>query len=138
MKMPPRLLAAVVLLIPLVAGAQSICPCVPVSHFWTVSSCDTWDCAASAFILGSGSPDVMVMPTSADAQWLVLRRVASGTEVVADSSFTLDSFEGIGDAMTRYNGIDATLRPIMLSAPDGKILVVARRPPDTRRRPTGR
>ena len=133
-----RLLVTVVSLLPLVASAQSICPCVPVSHFWTVSTCDTWDCAASAFILGSGSPDVVVIPTSADAQWLVLRRVASGTEVVADSSFTLDSFEGIGDAMTRYGGIDPALRPIMLSAPDGKILIVARRPPDSRRRPTGR
>lgn len=131
--------AAVLLLYAGRVTAADPCPCVPVTHLWTVKSCTTFDCAAAAFVLGAGSPDVIVIPTgSGDAPWIVLERVVSGSSVeVPDPTFTLDSYDKIDGAAARFAAADLTLRPIVMSTPDGKFLVVTRRAPEARRRAIG-
>ena len=121
------------------ALAQEVCPCIPVTHLWTIKSCDTWDCAASEFNISAGSTDMMVVPTtSTDVRWVVLQRVASGSSASTDPTYSLESFDGWTEASTRFGAIDATLKPMMLSAPDGKFLIVSRYAAEPRRRAVGR
>jgi hypothetical protein len=117
--------------------ADPACPCVPVSHLWTVRSCDTFDCAASEFMLSKGSADYMVVPTGGtDVKWVVLERVPSGTATSSDPAFTLEAFDDLDGASTRFATVDPRLSPMILSATDGKFLIVARQMPEPRRRAT--
>lgn len=121
------------------AEAQDACPCVPVTHLWTVRSCDTYDCAVSAFVLaGSSSDTVVVRTSSTDVRWVVLERVKAGSAISSDPTFSLESFEGFTDASTRFNAVDTNLKPMILSVPDGKFVIVARNAPEPRRRAVSR
>jgi len=132
---PISLIAIVVIALTLPAAAEDVCPCIPITHLWTVKSCDTFDCAAAEFNISSGSADTVVMPTgSDDMKWMVLHRVASGTTSVADPVFAIENYDGWIDASTRFGTIDGMLRPMILSAPDGKFVVVSRNMPEPRRR----
>ncbi|MGZ7041791.1 MAG: hypothetical protein ACXVH7_08380 [Thermoanaerobaculia bacterium] len=105
------------------------------THLWVVKSCDTFDCATSEFILSNGSADTIVLPTgSEDVKWVVLARVASGTAASLDPTFNLETFDGWPEAAARYGALDVALKPMMLSSPDGKFLIVARNQPEPRRR----
>ncbi len=118
---------------------QDVCPCVPVTHLWVVKSCDTFDCATSEFVISNGSPDTMVVPTtSSDAKWVVLQRVSSGSAIALDPTFKLESYDGWNDASARFAAIDSALKPMMLSSPDAKFLIVVRNQAEPRRRAVGR
>ena len=123
---------ALVALILLIAGplaAQQACPCVPLTKLWTVTSCDTWNCAASALILANGDPMTFTVSTgNPDHPWIVLKQIVSGTATDSpDEPYQLDSFDGIGAAAARFSAIESAARPQLVSAPDGKLLVLSLR-----------
>jgi hypothetical protein len=121
------LVVAVMLLSPAIA-AQEVCPCVPVAHEWVANGCDTWDCAASAVVLAKGDRNIVPMPTnSSDFKWVVLQKIAVGTATSSPKSpFKVLEFDSLPVATAHYYSIDRNLQPILLIAPDGKILVFAR------------
>jgi hypothetical protein len=128
MKKLSVILACSLLLFPIAAGAQSACPCVPITHLWIVEACESWNCAAAAAIMSNGDKYLVALPTnSEDFKWVVVRRVAAGSAVVSpDAPFRVESFDGVYDAMARFDGLVHDFEPMMLTAPDGKFLVVAR------------
>ena len=116
------------------SGAQQACPCVPLTHLWVAVPCDSWNCAASAVVLANGT-DVLPMPTSsADFPWVVLRRVTSGSAASMPNTFSVDGFDSLTDGVTRYYATDHELQPMLITAPDGKVLVIARLAPEKPRR----
>jgi hypothetical protein len=125
--------AAVVASATLLAGrsvAQQACPCVPVTHVWIAEPCDSWSCAASAVSLADGK-DVVPMPTtSSDFGWVVLHRVTSGAAIASPNTFKVDGFDTLADGVDHFNATDHDLQPMLLTAPDGKVLVVARLEPE--------
>lgn len=120
--------------------AQEACPCVPTTHQWIVTPCETWNCAAAATITANGDKYVMSLPTSSeDFTWVVVRRIVSGAAAIApDAPYRLESFDNASDATARYSSIDARYQPMLLTVPDGQFLVVARTSAETRRRSTTR
>ena len=129
----------VLLAFPLFAADSDPCPCVPVTHIWTIRSCDTFDCAASEFTLSNGSGDYVIVPTSStDVKWVVLQRVPSGTATTSDPTFELETFDGFSDASIRFNTVAPDLKPIIMSVTDGRFVIVARRIPEPRRRAVAR
>lgn len=121
------------------AGAQEVCPCVPVPHVWSVETCETWNCAAAAMIAASGDRYVLSMPApSDDARWLIIRRVNAGSYIVSpDAPFVAETFDGVDGASSRFLSIsDRT--PMLLSVPDGKFVVVMSREPQLKRRAVSR
>jgi hypothetical protein len=128
-------LTVVLLAFPLFAADSDPCPCVPVTHLWTIRSCDTFDCATSEFVLSNGSGDYVIVPTSStDVKWVVLQRVASGTSTSSDPTFNLETFDDFDGASIRYNTIAPDLKPMIMSITDGRFAVIARRIPEPRRR----
>ena len=66
------------------ASAQQITN--PIHYTWIVSSCENWNCAASALIMANGEPNVIVLPTNVEeAPWLVLRRVEEGSLFIPET-----------------------------------------------------
>ena len=122
------------LLLPMAAGAQEHCPCVPVSHLWIVEPCETWNCATAATVLAAGDKYVFALPTNNDDfKWVVLRRVPAGT-AAQTGPFTIETFDTSINAMSRLSAIDPQLTPMIASGADGKFLVVARSFPEVRKR----
>jgi hypothetical protein len=119
------------------AGQQ---PGVPLSNEWLVIPCETWNCAASALVLAAGDQYVMSMPTKSDKfPWIVIRRVPSGSFYVPpDAPFVLESFDSAGDGSARFAAITTDHGPMMLTAPDGKALVISLRAALPRRPAAGR
>src|SRR5690242_1623711 len=94
------LAAALIALAAFAADAQeNPCPCVALSHTWLVSSCDSWNCAASALVMANGDPQVVVMPTRSDQhKWVVLRRVVSGSVTASpDEPFLIEQYSTMSD-----------------------------------------
>ena len=116
------------------SGAQQACPCVPISHLWVVQACDSWNCAASAVVLANGKDVVPLPTTSFDFPWVVLQRVTSGSAGSSSGAFVVDGFDSISDGVARYAAIDRDLQPILMTAPDGKVLVIARTEPEKPRK----
>jgi len=140
MRAPHLIMLFAVLLTAAPAGqAQQICPCVPVSHQWIVTACESWNCAVSAAVMANGSPDVLPIPSgSDDYKWVVLRRVVTGSATVpADAPFKVESFLTLAEASARFAAIDGELKPFLFTAPDGNVVIVMRAQP-TRRRAAGR
>jgi hypothetical protein len=117
------------------ASAQEVCPCVPISYQWIITACDSWNCAASAVVLANGDRNIVPIPTrSTDYAWIVLRRVASGSAIVSpDGPFKLEAFDTFAEASSRYLATDANLQPMLMTALDGKILLVVRTTPERKR-----
>ena len=112
------------------SGAQEACPCVPLTHLWIVEPCDTWSCAAAMVSLADAK-DVVPLPTSSsDYHWVVLRRVASGSAMASPNTFKVDGFDTLAEGVNRFQTTDHDLQPILVTAPDGKVLVVARLEPE--------
>ena len=137
--MKPVFFAVLTLLVQSV-GAQQVCPCVPVSHTWTVETCNSWNCAASAMIMAGGDPYVLSMPApSADGRWLIVKRVAAGSYVAnPDAPFLLETFDGADGAGARFVSVSADRGPMLLSVPDGRFVVVMSRDPLPKRRSAAR
>lgn len=135
-------LAALLIVLSLSSSAVQAadpCPCVPVSHLWTVKSCDTWQCASDALADASGDPNVFVMPSSSEQhRWLVLRRVTAGTAAeAADSSFVIEQFPKMIDGSVRFDSIDGQLEPMMVTTYDHAVLVIYLKDAPVRRRSAG-
>jgi hypothetical protein len=121
-------------------SADELCPCVPISHFWVVEPCDSWNCAASAAIMANGDANVLTMPApTKDGRWLVVRRVATGAYTPpADAPFVLESFDGVAGASSRFAAIESDRAPMILSAPDGKFLVIMSKDALQKKRASGK
>ncbi|HUJ15420.1 MAG TPA: hypothetical protein VL284_16660 [Thermoanaerobaculia bacterium] len=118
------------------ARAQQVCPCVPVSKLWIASSCDTWACASAMVSIGGGDGNAFAVPAGGDDhRWIVVHQVAAGA-FTDDSPFNVETFDRgrITDAATRLGLIAPELHPLILSAPDGRILVVSLQDPLNRQR----
>jgi len=129
------MLMLLLLVTPVVNADDNVCPCIPVSHVWVVTACDTWDCALSAMVLSNGDPYVLTLPTAGTTyKWVVMRRVVAGTVTVSpDEPFIVDSFKTVADASTRFAGVDPETLPMIVSAHDGQTLLVRLRAPQKRR-----
>jgi hypothetical protein len=127
--MKPLFFTVLATLIAGAADAQQACPCIPISHVWSVETCQTWNCAASAMIVANGDPYVMSMPApSDDGRWLVVKRVNAGSYIASpDAPFVLEMFDGADGASARFMSVAADHRPMLLSVPDGKFVVVMSR-----------
>lgn len=132
------LIGGLLFLMPGVAVSQEVCPCIPLTYQWIVTPCETWNCAAAATVMSNGDKYVLAMPTgSDDFKWVVIKRIVSGSAIISpDAPFTVDSFDGMAAATTRYDLVGHELQPMLLTAPDGKVLVIARNP-TTKRRAVG-
>ena len=122
-------LAALILLTAGPLAAQQACPCVPLTKLWTASSCDTWNCAAAALILANGDPMTFTVSTgNTDHPWIIVKQIVSGTATDSpDEPYQLEAFDGFGAAAARFAALDAAAHPQMVSAPDGKLLVLSLR-----------
>jgi len=131
------LLACTLALVPSAAlVAQQVCPCVPLTHEWIIEPCENWNCAAAAAILANGDKYVIAIPSNSDDfKWLILRRVVGGSVAMpADAPFRVAAFDGPSEAMARYSSLGEEFSPMMLTAPDGKFLVLSRSVAAPRRR----
>jgi hypothetical protein len=128
-------LAICLLLLASAAGAQQSCPCVPLSHLWIVKTCADWTCASTELVLANGDPQVIAIPVALDdARWLIVRRFTAGAAIdVTNDPFTLKQFDGMTAAVDQYNAVSSALKPILLSAPDGQVLVISLKEPPRRR-----
>lgn len=101
----------------------------PIRYTWIVTSCETWNCAASALIIADGEPNVIAVPTGVeDHPWLVLRRVEEGSVFIPDTeSFGCDVFGAVTDATSHYLTVDGCRKPLVVSVPDGRAVVISLR-----------
>lgn len=118
------------------AIAQDACPCVPLTHLWVVESCADWNCASSAVILANGDPYTIAMPTSSEEhRWVVVRRIVSGSSTDSgNGAYQLESFDGSSDGYARFAAIESNYRPLMMTTPDGKTIVLSLRQAEPKRR----
>lgn len=120
----------------LAAPLSAECPCVPLTHLWIVKTCSDWNCAATELMLAGGDPQVIAMPVAMDdARWLIVRRFAAGGAIdVSDDPFELQQYAAMEGAVTHYSGLSHDRHGMMLTAPDGQILVIALKQPELKRR----
>jgi len=116
--------------------AQNACPCIPVTHLWTVKTCADWTCASTELAVANGDPQVIAVPVAlTDTRWLVLRRMASGAATDSgDDSFRVEQFDHSSDATARFAVIDRDHQPMLFTVPDGRMLVISLKEPELRRR----
>ena len=107
-------------------GDENICPCVPLSHTWVVTACETWNCAQAAMVLANGDPYVMSMPTNDTKYgWVVARRIVTGTATTApDSPFVIESNASFAAATTHFAALDPDTLPMIVTAADGATLII--------------
>lgn len=117
------------------AGADP-CPCVPVSHRWTVMNCDTWECASAALAAANGDRNVFAIPSpSEDHRWVVLRRVPSGGAIEdPDSTFRIEQYGKMLDGSLRFDSVDGRQSPMLVTAYDKAVLIIYLRQPQLRQR----
>lgn len=101
----------------------------PVRYTWVATSIDNWNDAAAALILAGGDGNVIAIPTgNASHPWLLLRRVEEGSIYIPDDEPRVcNVFATVTEASSHYLAIDGCHGPLLLSAPDGRLLVVALR-----------
>ncbi len=118
------------------ANAQNVCPCVPVSHMWIVKTCADWTCASVELAVANGDPQVIAMPVGLDdARWMIVRRLAAGSAIDSPGDpFRLEQFDGVTAAVARFSAIDRDRWPMLMTAPDGQVLVISLRAPALKRR----
>lgn len=130
------ILAASAFAVPL--SAEDPCPCIPLPHVWIVKTCADWNCANAELVPANGDPQVIAVPAGLnDRRWLIVRRVVSGASIEdPNDDYRLQQFDGLDPAVACYRGFEAGMRPQLLTAPDGQVLVIALRQPEdaTRRR----
>ncbi len=112
------------------------CPCFPLTHLWVVKTCTDWNCAAAELMLAGGDPQVMAIPVGMDdPHWLVLRRIAAGSAIdVSTDPFEIRQFDGMDGAVTHYSTLAHERLPMVLTAPDGQVLVISLKPGEPRKR----
>lgn len=99
----------------------------PIRYTWVVTSCATWNCAASALIMADGEPNVIAVPTTdTQSPWLVLRRVEEGSVYIPETeSFGCDVFGEVASATSHYLAMDSCRSPMVFSVPDGRAVVIS-------------
>ena len=99
----------------------------PIRYTWIATSCETWNCAAAALVLADGDKHLIVLPTGRDeTPWVILRRVEEGSIYIPeDEPFACTVFEATAEATTHFQGLESCRNGIMLSAPDGRMVVTA-------------
>jgi hypothetical protein len=127
-----KLVMAVTLSIPLLAAssrAQQVCPCVPISYEWIPMACDSWQCVETEVALANGLTLIPIPTNNSDFHWVVLKRIASGGAIVSpDAPFKVDGFDLFADGVAKYSAMSSDVQPLLITAPDGKTLVVSRPP----------
>ena len=64
-----------------------------------------------------------------------IRRIPGGSVYVPpDNPFEIDGFGTMGEAAARFASLDGNTFPMMITAPDGQILVIRLRQPEGRQR----
>lgn len=109
-----------------VADDDNVCPCIPLSHSWVVTACETWNCAQAAMVLANGDPFVMSLPTNdTKYNWIVARRIVTGTAVSApDSPYVIESNASFTAAAAQFTALDPNLLPMIVTASDGMTLLI--------------
>jgi hypothetical protein len=99
----------------------------PIHYTWIVSSCETWNCAASALVMANGEPNVIVLPTNVpELPWVILRRVEEGSLYIPETeAFGCDVYAEVSEASSHYAAMDGCRKGMVLTVPDGRSLVVA-------------
>ena len=99
----------------------------PIRYTWVVTSCETWNHAASAMVLADGNPNVMVLPTGkAERPWIVLKLVEEGTIFAPDEEpYSCEVLQTVTEASSRFDSIDSCHGPIVMSMPDGRAVVIS-------------
>ena len=99
----------------------------PVRYTWIVTSCETWNCAASAMVMANGDKHVIALPTGQEERpWLILRRVEEGSIFIPeDEPFTCELFDDVGAAGDRFRDVSSCQGPMMLNVPDGRAVVIS-------------
>lgn len=120
------------------ATAQNLCPCVPLTKQWTVTTCDSWNCASSALVLANGDTFTFAIPVAEnDHRWLIVKRLTAGTASQlppADDPFQIEAFDNMTVASSRYLGMPSEQRPMLMTAPDGHVLVLSLKTAEPRHR----
>lgn len=134
-----RFVMFAVVIIGLPAAAQNACPCVPISHLWTVKTCTDWNCAATELAVANGDTATFAMPVGInDPRWLVVHRIASGTGVPpVDDTFEIQAFDDMPTASARFLNMPHAAQPMLMTAPDGSVLVIGLRNAEPKRRAAG-
>jgi hypothetical protein len=116
------------------------CPCIPGEFVWTVTTCDTWACAAEALAEANGDPNVFVVPSpSEEHRWLVMRRTRAGAVIVSpDEPFRIEQFSKMVEGSVRFDSIVKDRAPMLLTTYDRAILVLYLREAPSKRRSVGR
>src|SRR3954469_12173944 len=129
-------LLALAIFVAFAAPVSAECPCIPLTHLWIVKTCSDWNCAATEMMLGGGDPQVIAMPVAMDdSRWLIVHRfVAGGAIDVSDDPFELRQFDGMDGAVTHFSALDHDRHKLMLTAPDGQILVISLKQAEPKRR----
>jgi len=130
--------ALLLLLLAPALQAADPCPCVPLTHLWTIASCETWDCASTALAAANGDPNVFVVPSSNEQhRWLVFKRMTAGAAAQsADPAFILEQYPKMLDGSLRFDSVDGTLAPMLVTTYDHAVLVVYMRNAPPRQRGT--
>ena len=112
--------------------AANDCPCVPLTHFWTVKTCPDWNCAAAELAVSNGNAEVFAVPYAIDdKRWIVLTRVTGGAYLPDTTDpFVVEEFGGMTAAAYRYGNIAIDHHPMLVTSPDGKVLVMSLRQQD--------
>jgi hypothetical protein len=79
--------------------------------------------------MAGGDPYVLTLPTKSQKYpWIIVRRVPSGSFFVpSDAPFAIETFDSAGDGSARFAAISTDHGPMILTAPDGKALVISLR-----------
>lgn len=129
-------LPALLLLVAVAAPVTAECPCIPITHLWVVKTCADWNCASTELLLANGDPQVIAVPVSLnDGRWLILRRFTAGSAIdVSDEPFELTQFDSMDGAVARFSAAARERHPMLMTAPDGQVLVISLKQPEPRRR----
>jgi len=61
-----------------------------------------------------------------DVRWLIVRRSATGSAIDdPQDPFALTQFAAMSDAVDHFNTIGGDMKKRLMSAPDGRVLVIA-------------
>ena len=119
------LLSTLLLAVP--ATPADECPCVPLENRWVVKTCDDFNCAMTALNAANGDPLTFSLPVgTTDRRWVVVRRVVAGAYTDDGSDpYQVERFDHIAVATARMAAIETDHRPMIMTAPDGALLVIS-------------
>jgi hypothetical protein len=122
-----RIVLSAFLLLLAAASIQAEPTTNPIRYTWIATSCETWNCAASALVLANGDKYVIPMPTGNAARpWVILRRVEEGSIYVPENEpYACNVHENLTVASAAMAAIDSCHAPMILSVPDGRVVVTS-------------